>query len=242
MTSKEKKAATESQEATRLGLKMKDLVNATGVPKATILHYLREGLLPEPVKTSTNMAYYDQLSVSRIRLIRQLQRHHRLKLSEIRRVLAESIDEEELSMRASLNELIFGPLQTEGDLDLPAFCEATGLSREQVQQFLRAKLLLPAQEGRFDREDVVMGRMYGSGMAAGMQLEDMTYYVELGEKIIDHELALRGRLTRHLPSLQNASLTMQLVQAARMTRAYIIDRLFQRRISAMRDLRDGETE
>jgi len=241
MTSKEKEAATGSQEATRLGLKMKDLVNATGVPKATILHYLREGLLPEPVKTSTNMAYYDQLSVARIRLIRQLQRHHRLKLSEIRRVLAESIDEEELSMRASLNELIFGPLQTEGDLDLPAFCEATGLSREQVQQFLRAKLLLPAQEGRFDRGDVVMGRMYVSGMAAGMQLEDMAYYVELGEKIVDSEMALRGRLTRHLPSLQNASLTMQLVQAARMTRAYIIDRLFQRRISAMRDLRDGET-
>ena len=242
MTSKEKEAATESQEATRLGLKMKDLVSATGVPKGTILHYLREGLLPEPVKTSTNMAYYDQLSVARIRLIRQLQRHHRLKLSEIRRVLAESVDEEELSMRASLNELIFGPLQTEGDLDLPAFCEATGISREQVQQFLSAKLLLPTQEGRFDRGDVVMGRMYVSGMAAGVQLEDMAYYVELGEKIVDREMALRGRLTRHLPSLQNASLTMQLVKAARMTRAYIIDRLFQRRISAMRDLRDGETE
>ena len=242
MTSKEKEAATESQEATRLGLKMKDLVNATGVPKATILHYLREGLLPEPVKTSTNMAYYDQLSVARIRLIRQLQRHHRLKLSEIRRVLAESIDEEELSMRTSLNELIFGPLQTEGDLDLPAFCEATGLSKEQVLQFLRAKLLLPTEEGRFDRGDVVMGQTYATGISAGLQLEDMAYYVELGEKIVNHEMALRGRLTRHLPSLQNASLTMQLVNAARMTRAYIIDRLFQRRIAAMRDLKDGETK
>jgi DNA-binding transcriptional MerR regulator len=242
MISRGKKRATESQESTRLGLKMKDLVDATGAPKATILHYLREGLLPAPVKTSTNMAYYDRRSVARIRLIRQLQRHHRLKISEIRRVLAESVDEEELSMRASLNELIFGPLQTEGDLDLPAFCEATGLSREQVQQFVCAKLLLPAQEGRFDQTDAVMGRMYVNGMAAGLQLEDMVYYVELGEKIVDHEMALRGRLTRHLPSVQNASLTMQLVKAARMTRAYIIDRLFQRRVSAMRDLRDGETE
>lgn len=242
MTSKEKEKTTESQEPTRPGFKMKDLVDATGVPKATILHYLREGLLPEPVKTSTNMAYYDRLSVARIRLIRQLQRHHRLKLSEIRRVLEESVDEEELSMRASLNELIFGPLQTEGDFDLPAFCEATGLSRDQVQQLLRAKLLLPTQEDRFDQGDAVMGRMYAGGMAAGVQLDDMVYYVELGEKIVDHEMALRGRLTRHLPGVQNASLTMQLVKAARMTRAYIIDRLFQRRVSAKRDLKDGETE
>ena len=117
MTSKQNETTTESQEATRPGLKMQDLVNATGAPKGTILHYLREGLLPEPVKTSTNMAYYDQLSVARIRLIRQLQHNHRLKLSEIRRILADSVDEEELSMRASLNELVFGPLQTEGDLD-----------------------------------------------------------------------------------------------------------------------------
>jgi hypothetical protein len=35
---------------------------------------------------------------------------------------------------------------------------------------------------------------------------------------------------------------MELVKAARMTRAYIIDRLFQRRISAMRDLKEGEAK
>ena len=31
-------------------LKMSELVEASGVPGATIKHYLREGLLPEPVK------------------------------------------------------------------------------------------------------------------------------------------------------------------------------------------------
>ena len=38
-------------------LKMKELMEATGVTKATILHYVKEGLLPEPVKTGRNMAY-----------------------------------------------------------------------------------------------------------------------------------------------------------------------------------------
>ena len=37
-------------------LKMSGLVEASGVPAPTIKHYLREGLLPEPVKTSRNMA------------------------------------------------------------------------------------------------------------------------------------------------------------------------------------------
>ena len=36
-------------------LRMGELAEASGVPAPTIKHYLREGLLPEPVKTSRNM-------------------------------------------------------------------------------------------------------------------------------------------------------------------------------------------
>ena len=46
---------------------------AADVSLATVRHYLREGLLPEPVKTSRNMAYYLPQFVARIRLIKQLQ-------------------------------------------------------------------------------------------------------------------------------------------------------------------------
>ena len=38
-------------------LKMSELAEASGVSAGTIKHYLREGLLPEPVRTSRNMAY-----------------------------------------------------------------------------------------------------------------------------------------------------------------------------------------
>jgi DNA-binding transcriptional MerR regulator len=66
-------------------LKMNALVESTGVRKSTILYYFRQGLLPEPVKTIPNMAYYDPASVERIRLIQQMQERHRLTLSEIKR-------------------------------------------------------------------------------------------------------------------------------------------------------------
>ena len=46
-------------------LKMSELVEASGVPAATIKHYLREGLLPEPIKTSRNMAWYRPETVER---------------------------------------------------------------------------------------------------------------------------------------------------------------------------------
>src|SRR5213592_3948583 len=68
-------------------LRISELSERSGVPVATIHHYLREGLLPEPVKTSRNMAYYPPEFVERIRLIKQLQEERFMPLKLIKRTL-----------------------------------------------------------------------------------------------------------------------------------------------------------
>jgi DNA-binding transcriptional MerR regulator len=68
-------------------LRMKELAQASGVSAGTIKHYLREGLLPEPVRTSRNMAYYPPEFVERIRLIKQLQEERFMPLKVIRSML-----------------------------------------------------------------------------------------------------------------------------------------------------------
>ena len=70
-------------------LRMGELAEASGVPGPTIKHYLREGLLPEPVKTSRNMAYYPPEFVDRIRLIKRLQEERFMPLKAIKSVLDE---------------------------------------------------------------------------------------------------------------------------------------------------------
>jgi len=68
-------------------LRMGELAEVTGVSAATIKHYRREGLLPEPVKTSRNMAYYPPEFVERIRLIKRLQEERFMPLKVIRSML-----------------------------------------------------------------------------------------------------------------------------------------------------------
>jgi DNA-binding transcriptional MerR regulator len=70
-------------------LKMSELAEASGVSTSTIKHYLREGLLPEPVKTSRNMAYYPPEYVERIRLIKRLQGERFMPLRLIKALLDE---------------------------------------------------------------------------------------------------------------------------------------------------------
>jgi DNA-binding transcriptional MerR regulator len=71
---------------------MRELAARSGVSAGTIKHYLREGLLPEPVKTSRNMAYYPADFVDRIKLIKQLQEERFMPLKVIKGMLDEDPD------------------------------------------------------------------------------------------------------------------------------------------------------
>ena len=88
-------------------LKISELSERSGVPVATIRHYLREGLLPEPVKTSRNMAYYPPEFVERIRLIKQLQEERFMPLKVIRELFErEDADPERLRAMIELEDRI----------------------------------------------------------------------------------------------------------------------------------------
>ncbi len=53
-------------------MRMAELSATSGVPVATIKYYLREGLLPEGVRTSATQATYGDAHVQRLRVVRAL--------------------------------------------------------------------------------------------------------------------------------------------------------------------------
>jgi DNA-binding transcriptional MerR regulator len=234
----QKRPATRKSSAPPPGLKMNELAAATGMPKSTILYYLGQGFLPKPRRTGRNMAYYDPACIERIERIRQMQERHRLTLSEIKRCLDDPNRGAGLGVYLDLNEEVFGPLDSRRLLDATSFCRETGLSAGQLDELMQVRLLLPLEAGRFDAEDVGMGRVYAGAFNFGIRARDLSYYAELGEKIVDQEMTLRDRMASHPTYPQDAATTTQMARNARMCRAYVIDRLFQQRVAAMKDLND----
>ncbi|MDQ3033813.1 MAG: MerR family transcriptional regulator [Myxococcota bacterium] len=88
-------------------VKVSILAKRSGVPAATIKHYVREGLLPEPSRTSRNMAYYDVALVPRIQKIKDLQRTRFLPLKVIKQILDESeFDREDDTVAAVIARVV----------------------------------------------------------------------------------------------------------------------------------------
>ena len=128
-------AATPSRDSADL-LKMSELAERSGVSAGTIKHYLREGLLPEPVKTSRNMAYYPLEFVERIRMIKRLQEERFMPLRLIKGVMED--DPERVLAMVDVEDRI---------LERALAVQETGrVSRTAVRE-------------RYDLPDVVLGRL-----------------------------------------------------------------------------------
>lgn len=69
-------------------LKMNDLVKLSQTPKSTVLYYVKEGLLPEPVKDKPNFHLYDEYCVELLSFIKYLQSNFNATISQIKALFA----------------------------------------------------------------------------------------------------------------------------------------------------------
>ena len=232
--SSEKKEGTQKR-----GLRMKDLMAATGLPKSAILHYLARGLLPEPEKTGPNMAYYDPSCIERIKFIRDMQGKYSFPLSKIRIILDLKDRGKDITQLVDLSRVIFAGDDTPS-MDEKTFCSASGLNRKQVRELTDNGLLLPMEKGLFNQSDVEVGRIYTSGFGQGLELADIVFYSRLAKLLVDGEMRVRLRLTANMTEDEDAETTKGLVQAARTIRNYVFERTFRKRVASASHLKDKE--
>lgn len=175
-------------------IKMSELVRRTGVPGPTIKFYVREGLLPEPKRTSRNMAWYDAALVPRIQTIKRLQRERFLPLKIIREVL------ERADVGLSLPDAIDAALAVEeGDaLRTPEELIALGVPAEQLRFFETLGLVQQRERGArrgYTGDDLALLRILGSARRAGLRADMLPHtmlgpYVEAVRKLAELEVSL----------------------------------------------------
>jgi len=174
-------------------LRMGELAEASGVPAPTIKHYLREGLLPEPVKTSRNMAYYPPEFVDRIKLIKRLQEERFMPLKAIRSVLDE--DPERASAMLELEDRILDRALA-GERARTSAAEVRkryGVPKEVLDRLAELEILTPNSRG-YSPSDIkiveAIGRFRAGGYdeQIGFTVYDTLRYKEALEQLVRQEV------------------------------------------------------
>jgi DNA-binding transcriptional MerR regulator len=179
---------------------MRELSRLTGVPPGTIRYYITEGLLPKPLKTQRNMAYYDQSYVQRIKLIRELQEKRYFPLSIIRKILEQnenSMDTQEIKTILELEGKLFKNISTLPKFEPPdtkGLSERTGASVEEILEMEKAGIIWRKSDGLFDEDSVriieILKKLRDAGYTeeAGFTSEFIKIYVDLIEALARQEV------------------------------------------------------
>jgi DNA-binding transcriptional MerR regulator len=181
-------------------LRMRELSARSGVSAGTIKHYLREGLLPEPVRTSRNMAYYPPDFVERIRVIKQLQEERFMPLKAIKRVMDE--DPERTRALVELEDRVIerAAVGEETRVSAAELRRRYEIPKEVLDRLAELEILTPTKRGYSPSdvkivEAIARFRAGGYDERIGFTVYDTLRYKSALEDLVKEEVeVLLGRL------------------------------------------------
>jgi len=221
-------------------MRMKELVEATGVPRTAIHHYQREGLLPAANKTAPNAALYSAEHVRRLNLIRSLRSEELgpLSLEGVRGVL-EMVDRGvEPEVAAALYSLPGGVGKSgasggqRGELSLSGVARDSGLSLSTARA-LQASGLLLGRPGRgesrvFDEADVGAARVIAGLLSHdSIRTADLDPIAELVGELVRYERVLARLVTAKAREGEAVERGHSLFQGLHALHTYLFSRLLR---------------
>ena len=218
-------------------MRMKELVEASGMPRTAIHHYQREGLLPPSRKTARNAATYGPEHVERLRLIQALRTDEMgpFPLERVRAIVRMVEDGVEAEVAAALHNLP-GALrphevgETERMRTLSDLSRAAGVRLNMVRELVEADLIIGVErEGdrqAFDDADVAVARLIGGLLEIEeIRLADLEPIAELAAETERYERALISLATARMEPDAAAERRHSMYRSLQALNAYLYVRL-----------------
>lgn len=219
-------------------LRMRDLVQKSGLKASTLQFYLREGLIPPPERPATNSAIYGEPHLHAARTLKRLRdMKPGIALRPLRRACELVLQGVEPEVALSLQDKVFeGGLGADAaPIDLRAFAERLGVRPAAVKALCEADILVPLMTNgkpQFDGVDLEVARM-------AISLQQMSAYgLAAAERIAGHirkasrlEIELRNRITRDRKAQEAAQVSARMQDWVNVWHAYLFARFRVREIA-----------
>lgn len=195
--------------------RMKDLCEASGLPRQAIHFYIQQGLLPPGRKTGRNMAWYTDEHMERLRLIKKLQHEQFLPLKAIKALFDGEDDvfsPRQHAFLAGVKERLADSLKTSDDrrptLTPDEIEQKTGIDADEVERAFELGLVGGARADgilRIVAADAWIFEVFGQIRALGFtpelgfRVEDMALYQDAITNLLSQEVQLVSRLSKLPP-------------------------------------------
>lgn len=203
-------------------IKMSELVKRSGVPKSTILYYIKEGLLPQPQKPKPNLHLYDEDMVERIHLISYLQKQFDASITEIKSIMASKAfnwDEGFAGIWETLN-ILMGATHVES-YSHQDVCDKFLITPEKLDSYLERGLLF-LRDGHFTDKELEIIEILLALEELGA--DDITEsYIAIAKEIATKEVETTQRLLDATPKEQRNETIKRLFDTTLILKPYLLN-------------------
>ncbi len=220
-------------------MRMRQLVSETGIPRSTIQHYVREGLLPKPIKLAHNSAVYGEAHIRRLDAIGRAKRllGDRPPLAQIKRIVELIEQGVTPEVAVALQRAVWStvsdldPGEADVSLTVKQLASEVGVDPARIRALVDAGLLVPApgpESPRFDFLDLRLARMVLEVTGAkGVDLGLAARVSSLLREVSAIEMEIRNRIVAGRPPQEAAAASAELQTLGPVWHAYLAFRFRQ---------------
>lgn len=178
--------------------KISQLVSLTGVPKSTILYYIREGMLPEAKKIKSNVHRYNDEHLELIKYIKYMKSSIGSTNDDIKIALKNK--NRSLATSFTMIEPLMNTLSLVSKNDTfytkEEFIKHFGLDEKLLDKLIGEGLVVSLYEDQFTEKDITIIRLVESFKQVGLEYEIIKKYVIYAKEISKLERQMQEQLCK----------------------------------------------
>lgn len=176
--------------------KISELVALTGVPKSTILYYIREGLLPEANKLKSNVHRYSDEHIELIKYIKYMKQEMGSSNEQIRTALQNKNQSlsTSYSMLAPLMQTLSAIPAGAQHYTREQFIKHYDIDRTVLEQLLKDEILIPISDDDFTDKEASIIRLIDEFKEVGVEYTIIKAYAYHAQELSKLEQQLQTQL------------------------------------------------
>lgn len=216
-------------------LRMREIVERTGENKSTILHYIHLGLLPEPLRTSKNMAYYPESYVELINIIRTLQSRYFLPLHAIKRILDIVGPNPSIERAFQIYDFFYKKEYSASEnpdriYNRKGFLREVGLTEGELAHLEKIKMLVPFEKDVYNSDDLAVAKSLMAIKRRHISLQGIEFLPELVGQLAQRSINFRDLTVKGMSEEEEWELTRFLSSNLLWFLNYLIRRFINREL------------
>lgn len=226
-------------------MRMREFSEASGVSKGTIKFYIREGLIPRPIKTHPNSAHYNDTHLNAILSVKELRSKRFLPLSVIREILGQGKDQlsiEEVRTLTLMDGRLFHNLSeqpTIKPLTLKQLQARTGVNLKDIKALEEHRILNPIEKGKrkyYEEDDIRVVEGWAKLRKAGVTDDfgfgpsNLIIYRDMVERLVVDEARL---LATHMTGKVPLEELVKMIEETRLFATILFDVLHKKKVLEM---------